>query len=95
MTKQNKPNQGAAITSIVMSLVIDTNILVRFYVFTVWLFHGLSMIGLIVMRITKPQLTRPYKVTELLYKLYYCASKFFMLILPHITRILNYLRYFL
>lgn len=73
-----------AITSIVMSLVIDTNILVRFYVFTVWLFHGLSMIGLIVMRITKPQLTRPYKV-NILIPVFVSLGSLYLVITPFVS----------
>lgn len=40
----------------------DINELINFFSFTVWIFYGLAMAALIVMRRTKPDAPRPYKV---------------------------------
>lgn len=52
-----------AIAAIVMATCLSSQLMVRFWIFTVWLFHGLAIFGLIVMRIRKPHLPRPYKVS--------------------------------
>lgn len=36
--------------------------LIDFFSFTAWIFYGGSMVALIVMRYTKPNYPRPYKV---------------------------------
>lgn len=38
--------------------------LIDFFSFTAWIFYGGSMVALIVMRYTKPNYPRPYKVCE-------------------------------
>lgn len=49
-----------------MATCFSSQLMVRFWIFTVWLFHGLAIFGLIVMRIRKPHLPRPYKVSNCL-----------------------------
>jgi L-type amino acid transporter 9 len=44
----------------VISGSIDS--LIDFFSFTAWIFYGGSMLALIVMRFTKPNAPRPYKV---------------------------------
>ncbi|OWF49895.1 b(0,+)-type amino acid transporter 1-like [Mizuhopecten yessoensis] len=51
-----------AVSGVVIALAVDVSQMVRFWVFTVWLFHGLAVGGLLIMRIRKPHLDRPYKV---------------------------------
>ena len=36
--------------------------LIDFFSFTVWIFYGMSMLALLVLRKTKPDIARPYKV---------------------------------
>ncbi|KAK3085434.1 hypothetical protein FSP39_003249 [Pinctada imbricata] len=55
-----------AIMATSMAVGLTASVMVRFWIFTVWLFHGLSIFGLLVMRIRKPHLTRPYKVNILI-----------------------------
>ncbi|XP_022340711.1 b(0,+)-type amino acid transporter 1-like isoform X2 [Crassostrea virginica] len=55
-----------AIAAIIMATCLSSQLMVRFWIFTVWLFHGLAIFGLIVMRIRKPHLPRPYKVNILI-----------------------------
>ncbi|KAL5022317.1 hypothetical protein ScPMuIL_001472 [Solemya velum] len=40
----------------------ETDVLVSFYVYTSWLFHGIAIAGLLIMRVRKKDLSRPYKV---------------------------------
>lgn len=40
--------------------------LIDFFSFTAWLFYGGAMVALIVMRYTKPNHPRPYKVRSLI-----------------------------
>ena len=40
----------------------DIGSLIDFFSFTVWIFYGMAMAALIVMRRTKPDAPRPYKV---------------------------------
>lgn len=48
----------------VMYGTIDS--LIDFFSFTAWLFYGGAMVALIVMRYTKPNHPRPYKVRSLI-----------------------------
>ena len=36
--------------------------LIDFFSFTVWIFYGMSMLALLVLRKSKPDIARPYKV---------------------------------
>ena len=40
----------------------DIDSLIDFFSFTVWIFYGMSMLAVIVLRKTGPNLARPYKV---------------------------------
>ena len=37
--------------------------LIDFFSFTVWIFYGMSMLALLVLRKSKPDIARPYKVS--------------------------------
>ena len=52
--------------TIVLIFITDVGSLLRFYVFTVWLFHGVTMLGLLVMRWKKNNYYKPYKVMKML-----------------------------
>ncbi len=47
-----------------MAMIIpgDIGSLIDFFSFTAWIFYGTAMLALIVMRYTKPDAPRPYKV---------------------------------
>ncbi|XP_046559322.1 b(0,+)-type amino acid transporter 1-like [Haliotis rubra] len=51
-----------ALIAIVMLLFGSLDVLVRFFVFTVWLFHGLAILALLVLRVKNKEKARPYKV---------------------------------
>ncbi|XP_054710188.1 b(0,+)-type amino acid transporter 1-like [Uloborus diversus] len=51
-----------AILAICMIVPGDIGSLIDFFSFTAWLFYGMTFLALIVMRHTKPDLRRPYKV---------------------------------
>ncbi|KAH9495941.1 b(0,+)-type amino acid transporter 1, partial [Bulinus truncatus] len=50
------------VIAIVVMCVADGQELLRFYIFTVWLFHGSSILALLVLRFKKKNKKRPYKV---------------------------------
>lgn len=52
--------QSLIATAMVLYGTIDS--LIDFFSFTAWIFYGGSMLALIVMRYTKPNAPRPYKV---------------------------------
>lgn len=52
--------QSLIAAAMVLSGTIDS--LIDFFSFTAWIFYGGAMIALIVMRYTKPNHPRPYKV---------------------------------
>jgi hypothetical protein len=52
--------QSLIAVAMVISGSIDS--LIDFFSFTAWIFYGGSMLALIVMRFTKPNAPRPYKV---------------------------------
>jgi len=52
--------QSIIAVAMVISGTIDS--LIDFFSFTAWIFYGGSMLALIVMRFTKPNAPRPYKV---------------------------------
>ncbi|XP_048253387.1 b(0,+)-type amino acid transporter 1-like [Haliotis rufescens] len=51
-----------ALIAILMLMFGSLAVLVRFFVFTVWLFHGLSILALLVLRVKNKAKSRPYKV---------------------------------
>ncbi|XP_065202893.1 b(0,+)-type amino acid transporter 1 [Planococcus citri] len=51
-----------AIIAIIMVLSGTIHSLIDFFSFTAWIFYGGAMIALLVMRYTKPDIRRPYKV---------------------------------
>lgn len=51
-----------AVIAFVMILGGDIDSLIDFFSFTVWIFYGMSMLAVIVLRKTSPDLARPYKV---------------------------------
>lgn len=57
--------QSLIAVAMVLSGTIDS--LIDFFSFTAWIFYGGSMLALIVMRYTKPNAPRPYKVRKPLY----------------------------
>jgi len=56
--------QSLIAVAMVISGSIDS--LIDFFSFTAWIFYGGSMLALIVMRFTKPNAPRPYKVCMIL-----------------------------
>ena len=44
----------------------DIDSLIDFFSFTVWIFYGMSMAAVILLRKTSPNLARPYKVPILI-----------------------------
>ena len=49
---------------VALGMVLSGSIegLIDFFSFTVWIFYGMSMVALLVLRYKEPQLPRPYKV---------------------------------
>uniref|UniRef100_A0A8C4NP50 Solute carrier family 7 member 9 n=1 Tax=Eptatretus burgeri TaxID=7764 RepID=A0A8C4NP50_EPTBU len=54
------------ILSIIYTIPADINTLINYFSFAVWIFYGLTMLALIVMRFTKKDLHRPVKVCQTL-----------------------------
>ena len=50
--------------------------LIDFFSFTVWIFYGMAMLALLVLRKTKPDHARPYKVIKLAYKISMAMQNF-------------------
>jgi amino acid transporter len=48
--------------------------LIDFFSFTVWIFYGMSMLALLVLRKNKPDIARPYKVRFFVNILYLVIS---------------------
>ncbi|XP_040576621.1 b(0,+)-type amino acid transporter 1 [Lepeophtheirus salmonis] len=51
-----------ALVAIVMIVSGDIESLIDFFSFTVWIFYGMSMLALLILRRNRPNLPRPYKV---------------------------------
>ena len=51
-----------AVIAFIMILGGDIDSLIDFFSFTVWIFYGMSMAAVILLRKTSPNLARPYKV---------------------------------
>ena len=52
--------------ALVMVMSGDIEGLIDFFSFTVWIFYGMSMLSLIVLRYKQPKLPRPYRVPILI-----------------------------
>jgi hypothetical protein len=75
--------QSLIAVAMVISGTIDS--LIDFFSFTAWIFYGGSMLALIVMRFTKPNAPRPYKVCIKLnfFRHYHELSRKLHIRLPH------------
>ena len=57
-----KPHFFQALIAEVMIFGGNIESLIDFFSFTVWIFYGMSMVALLVLRKSKPDIARPYKV---------------------------------
>ncbi|XP_047467657.1 b(0,+)-type amino acid transporter 1 isoform X3 [Mugil cephalus] len=65
--------------SLVVLAIGDFQSIVNFFSFTAWIFYGITLSGLIYLKIKKPELPRPYKVPILLPILVLIAAVFLVL----------------
>lgn len=67
-----------SIIAIAMVLSGTINSLIDFFSFTAWIFYGGAMLALIVMRFTRPNFPRPYKVFQFNYILFLFLYLYFL-----------------
>lgn len=72
--------------------------LIDFFSFTAWMFYGGAMVALIVMRYTKPNQPRPYKVRKYCLEIHYeifetFCSNTLIITFPEFRKYLKYSQY--
>ena len=55
---------GQSVVALAMIIPGDIEGLIDFFSFTAWIFYGAAMLALIVMRFTRKDAPRPYKVQQ-------------------------------
>ncbi|XP_076032325.1 L-type amino acid transporter sobremesa isoform X5 [Oratosquilla oratoria] len=82
-TEELLSSETVAVAAIALVMVVPSNIgsLIDFFGFTAWIFYGGAMLALIVMRFTKKDSKRPYKV-PIIIPIVVLIMSFFLVVLP-------------
>ncbi|KAM4695348.1 b(0,+)-type amino acid transporter 1-like [Discoglossus pictus] len=67
------------IISLIMIIPADFSSIVNFFSFTAWFFYGITISGLLYLKIKKPELPRPYKVPIIIPVIVLIASVFLVI----------------